>query len=130
VLHGIAILAILACKRRKAAHLGDEDDLEVLGLLLEEGVGDVKAGEGAAEDYNSLSHVGRRANTDATVTSWAGKRRTGLLRLRSTRVEDGASGESFWIASAVDRSATQKGVRNVGKFGRGSDGGQDKGFVL
>lgn len=41
---------------QKGAYLGDEDDLEVLGLLLEEAVGDLHAGVGASEDCDGLGH--------------------------------------------------------------------------
>jgi hypothetical protein len=38
------------------AYLGDEDDLDILEILLEEGVGNVEAGNGPSEDHDCLRH--------------------------------------------------------------------------
>jgi hypothetical protein len=42
---------------RDVAYLGDQNDLQVLGVLFEKRVGDVQAGEGATENDDGCGHV-------------------------------------------------------------------------
>jgi hypothetical protein len=75
-------------------HLGDEDDLDVLVILLEERVGDVQAGVGASENDDGLGHfegTAGRAEWMVMGSGWGrGRERDGAVRGK----EEGGNG--FW----------------------------------